>query len=70
MKLGKWLKKLLNPRPTDNYVSEIDKFLEKFDATHTENPTALAEKQKHQRIAYLRDNTVKKSIDSAVWKDF
>lgn len=70
MKFGKFLKKLFNPRPIDNYVSEIDKFLENFDRTHPEDPYALAEKIKYQRIAYMRDNKVEKNIDSVLWKDF
>lgn len=70
MKLGKLFKKYLNPRPIDNYVSDIDQFLTTFDASHPLNPSAAAEKQKHQKIAYLRDNPVKQNLDQVIWKDF
>lgn len=70
MKFGKLLKKIFSPRLKHNYVSEIDIFLQRFDATHPTNRSAEAEKQKHQRIAYRRDNAVKKDIDNVIWKGF
>lgn len=70
VKLGKLLKKIFNPRPIDNFVSEIDVFLQNFDATHPANPSVEAEKQKHQKTAYLRDHAVKKDVGKVIWKDF
>lgn len=70
MKLGKLLKRWFNPRPIENYVSSIDQFLEKFDATHPASPTATAEKEKYDRIFYLRDHPVKQDINKIIWKDF
>lgn len=70
MKLGKLFKRIFNPRPIDHYVSDIDTFLKTYNSTHPINPTEQAEKQKHNRIAYLRDNVVTTDIDQIIWKDF
>ncbi len=70
MKLGKLLKKLFNPKPTDGYVSDIDEFLTDFEKNNPENPHAAKERLKHEKIAYRRDNPAPKNTDDKIWKSF
>lgn len=70
MNLGKLLKRIFNPRPIEGYVSEVDVFLEKFDTENPENQHAAQEREKHERIAHLRDTAVEQDINEKIWKDF
>lgn len=70
MKFGKLLKRIFNPRPIEGYVSEIDTFLEKFDAEHPEDKYAAQERKKFERINHLRDHPVKQNVDEKIWKEF
>lgn len=38
-----------------HFISEIDKKMAKFDATHAHSPAQAAELKKYQRIHKLRD---------------
>lgn len=55
-----------------NFVSEMDKFLEEFDAKHPEkNKYQLKEIQKYQRIYKLRDDPVSGPASGPMlWEDF
>ena len=61
-----------------NYVSEVDKLLQDFDAKQEQKTASqLAEIAKHQRIAALRDDVTENSAQinisdasKAIWKDF
>lgn len=47
---------MIFPKLHQNYVSDIDRFLQEFDANHPDrSPAQQAEIAKHQRIARLRD---------------
>jgi len=52
------------------FVSEIDKFLSEFDATHKKSEAQLAEIQKYKRISELRDKAQPGSKPSVDWEDF
>lgn len=52
------------------FVSEYDKFLRKFDATHKKSASQMKEIEKHQRIAAMRDNADNKEDSGTIWKDF
>lgn len=43
-------------RKTNDFVSQLDKFSEEWDATHPKTKTQLQEIKKYQRIYFLRDN--------------
>ena len=70
MKLGKLLKRIFNPRPIEGYVSDVDNFLEKFDAENPEDKYAAQEREKHERVAYLRDTEVQENVNEKIWKAF
>ena len=44
-------------RKVVGFVSEIDRFLVKFDHTHQKTPAQLAEIQKYNKIKALRDTS-------------
>ena len=52
------------------YVSPIDKFYFKFDATHAKSDSQLKEIKKHERIARLRDQPLPKEDDGEIWSGF
>ena len=52
------------------YVSEIDKFLAEFDATHPKSASQLAEIKKYQRIYSLRDTPLSDKDDKKIWEEF
>jgi len=70
MKLGKLLKRIFNPRPIEGYVSDIDKFLKKFDAEHPENKYAAKAREASERVARRRDTPVQQDINKKIWKEF
>jgi hypothetical protein len=57
----------------NHYVSEIDQFLQKFDAAQSnETASVLAERNKHLKIYAKRDHA-SENLDVApnrLWKDF
>ncbi len=53
-----------------SYVSPIDKFLYKYDATHEKTQSQLKEIKKHERIANLRDNPEAGKQQDQIWQDF
>lgn len=60
---------------TDNnidkaYVSPIDKFLYKYDATHEKTASQLKEIKKAERIAKLRDNVKPEDGEGEIWGGF
>lgn len=61
----------MNKKDIDKaYVSEYDKFLQRFDATHEKSLSQQKEINKHQRIARLRDGIEQQAGDSPIWSDF
>jgi len=70
MNLGKLLKRIFNPRPVENYVSDVDMFLEKFDAENAEDQYATQERQKHERIAKFRDTAIDADEKNKLWEEF
>lgn len=52
------------------YVSPIDKFLYKYDATHEKSASQVKEIEKHARIALLRDDANAREEDSEIWSGF
>lgn len=52
------------------FVSEYDKFLFKFDATHAKSESQLKEINKHQRIALMRDDKDYNQNKAVIWEKF
>lgn len=52
------------------FVSRYDKFLYRFDQEHEKSASQWQEIQKHQRIAYLRDNAERPEIETEIWTEF
>lgn len=53
-----------------DFVSDIDKFLMQFDATHSKSASQVQEIKKHQRIFLLRDDPNAPREQSEIWEDF
>lgn len=53
-----------------SFISDYDKFLREFDASHDKSPAQLKEIEKHQRIANMRDNAEKSDEKGEIWQDF
>ena len=70
MKLAKRLKQILNPKPITDYVSDIDVFLAEFNKTHAESSYQRYEREKQERVAYLRDHAIKADLRSKLWEEF
>lgn len=52
------------------YVSEFDKMMRQFDASHPRSISQLKEIEKHQKIAHLRDNERDKNSNDKIWSGF
>lgn len=52
-----------------HYVSDIDKKLAEFDATHPKSRSQQAEYEKYQRIYRLRDSETAGTPEAALNKD-
>lgn len=52
------------------YVSPIDKFLYKYDATHEKTASQLKEIKKHERIFEKRDDKNYPDTKGEIWKSF
>jgi hypothetical protein len=71
MNLKALIKRLFKRKPIVGYVSEVDKFLAKFDAEHPKKSASqLQEIKKYQRIFQLRDNPTPKEEKGKIWQDF
>lgn len=53
-----------------SYVSPIDKFLFRFDATHEKSASQIKEIKKHERIAKLRDDPEAGKKSDEIWQEF
>lgn len=55
-----------------NYVSEVDKFLKKFNQEHQGQYTELQRKERniHKRVKDLRDNPAATKKDKDIWEKF
>jgi len=51
-----------------HFVSEIDKKMAKFDATHEKSAAQQAEFEKYQRIYKMRDVPMECTGQSDIWK--
>lgn len=51
------------------FVSEYDIFLEKFKKTHALSASQIKERDKHAKIASLRD-VAKKDVQANIWEEF
>lgn len=54
-----------------NYVSEADHFLKKYDQEHPQlSPSQLKEIKKSQRVSELRDHPKNADNNSKIWEEF
>ncbi len=53
-----------------NYVSDIDKHLNKFRATHKPSASQRAEIKKYKNIMDLRDHPQAEKPDGEIWEEF
>jgi hypothetical protein len=53
-----------------HFVSNIDKFLEKLRKEVPESASQRAEREKYERINYLRDHPVQELNAPELWEDF
>lgn len=51
-----------------HFVSEIDKKMAQFDATHPKSPAQQAEFDKYQRIYQMRDVPTECTEKNDIWK--
>ena len=55
----------------NNFISEPDKFLKKFDRQHPEKSASQqAEIAKHEHLAKLRDEQQSTNEQEEIWQDF
>ena len=59
------------PKQLQNFVSELDQFLQEFDREHTvKSASQQKEINKHSRIAKLRDQEQADKPESTLWSEF
>jgi len=61
---------ILDRKPTNLFVSEIDQYLAEFDKTHELSKSQRDEIKKHQRVFTLRDNPESQISDDQIWEQF
>lgn len=53
------------------FVSDIDKFIQKFDETHPQDSVSqLFEINRQNRVAYLRDYATNAANENKIWEKF
>lgn len=61
---------MIKLKKTTGYISKIDLYLDEFDTTHPLSDSQVAEIKKYQGIAQLRDHSIAKNPDQAMWEEF
>lgn len=56
-----------NRKIDKRFVSEIDKKMAEFDATHAKSASQKAEIDKYQKIYQLRDVPTEQSLEDDLW---
>ena len=68
--IKKIIHKILGFHSAKPYVSDADAFLDELNQKQPKSASQIAEIDKHNRVAKLRDNPVREDKSSKIWEDF